>query len=96
MTDLLTDEEITDWLYNCLKEIEVEEGIKLSDRAFIADHLTPKVKAKLEDTIKQIVEWGDEDCFKHPYSSRAKGEAYNRKHHRCPECWQGLKGMVEK
>ena len=36
-------EEMTDWIYNSLKEIETEEDIKLSDRAFIADHLAPKL-----------------------------------------------------
>lgn len=38
-------EKVTDWLYNTLKEIEVEENIRLSDRAFIADHLAPKIIA---------------------------------------------------
>ena len=48
---LLTAEEITDFLYNALKEIEVEEGIRLSDRAFIADHLAPKL-AKQQQPVK--------------------------------------------
>ncbi len=61
----LNDEEIGDWLYASLKEIEVEEGIRLSDKAFIADHLIPKVKAKLQPLIdearkegrKEVVNW---------------------------------------
>ena len=48
------------------------------------------IKAGTKAQAKKIYEWGDEDCEKHPYTSRSKGEAYNRKRHRCPECWQEL------
>ena len=58
------------------------------------------VKAHYDHLIEQAVaaeregifKWGNEECFEHPYSSRAKGEQFNRKHHRCPDCWQTLKG----
>uniref|UniRef100_A0A6M3INN8 Uncharacterized protein n=1 Tax=viral metagenome TaxID=1070528 RepID=A0A6M3INN8_9ZZZZ len=53
-------------------------------------------KAQHEKDLKDLIEWGNEECFEHPYSSRAKGEAYNRKRHRCPECWESLKRLVEK
>lgn len=46
-------EKITDWIYDALKEIEKEEGIKLSDRGFIADHLAPKIIALFDDVKKQ-------------------------------------------
>lgn len=43
--------ELTDWIYNSLKEIETEEEIKLSNRAFIADHLAPKLQALIPDNV---------------------------------------------
>ena len=52
-------------------------------------------KAQYQLCIKDVYEWGNEECFEHPYSSRTKGEGYNRKRHRCPECWQSLKQLVE-
>jgi len=48
---VMTDDDITAWLYNCLKEIEVEENVRLSDKAFIADCLTLKLKTQLADEI---------------------------------------------
>jgi len=56
--------------------------------------IRPALKAQQHQDIKDFVEWGNEECFEHPYSSKAKGEAYNRKRHRCPECWVTLKGLV--
>jgi len=44
---------LTDWIYNSLKAIEAEESIRLSDRAFIADHLAPKLQALWPD--KEVV-----------------------------------------
>ena len=42
-------DELTDWIYNALKEIQTEEDIMLSDTAFIADHLAPKLQALIPD-----------------------------------------------
>jgi len=49
----MPDDEITDWLYNALKEIEAEEGMRLSDRAFVADHLAPKLLSLLGDVKRK-------------------------------------------
>lgn len=38
--------------------------------------------------IREVVEWGNVECYEHPYDSDVPGEEYNRKHHRCLECWQ--------
>ena len=40
--------------------------------------------------LKKVVKWGEGECFSHPYTSKLKVEEYNRKRHRCPECWQSL------
>ncbi len=48
---------VTDIIYNALKEIEIEGGIKLSDRAFIADHLAPKLIALFPDREEVKVAW---------------------------------------
>ncbi len=45
--------------------------------------------------LKAVMEWGNGECLEHPYRSRDKGEAYNRKKHRCPECWQSLLKEIE-
>lgn len=50
---------------------------------------------RVREIRKDFIEWGNEECFEHPYSSRAKGEAYNRKRHRCPECFESLKQLME-
>lgn len=56
--------ELTDWIYNALKEIETEEDIRLSDRAFIADHLAPKLLALFPD-IEEIRKQGEERIINH-------------------------------
>ena len=40
--------------------------------------------------VKKVGEWGNEECFEHPYNSDLPEEEYNRKRHRCSECWQAL------
>lgn len=45
--------------------------------------------------LKKIGEWGEEECFEHPYKSNDPKEEYNRKRHRCPECWQSLQEEVK-
>ena len=49
-------------------------------------------KAQRDDTVKKIVEWGDESCphwnelvISHPYQKR----------HGCMECWQELERAVK-
>ena len=91
MNLLLTDEEITDWLYNSLKEIEAEEGVKLSDRAFIADFLTPRIKVRFKAQLKKVMEWGNEDC---PHPSTFDGQRLTKKKN-CPECWKDLLDEVK-
>ncbi len=48
-------------------------------------------RAIIQAQLKQVVEWGNEECFEHPYDSELPEEEYNRKRHRCPACWQTLK-----
>ncbi len=47
-------------------------------------------KAIKKAQLKKVGDWGNEECFDHPFKSRLKSEEYNRKRHRCPECWQIL------
>ena len=76
--------------------------ILLSDKEIIKLVISPALdpsgySAKEHDKVvaqaqlKNVVKWGDEDCFQHPYESDLPEEEYNRKRHRCPDCWQSLK-----
>ena len=76
---LLSDEEITQIIN---KEHNLR-GVRDSDRAIAKEQL------------KQVVEWGNEDCHEHSYRSKLKREEYNRKRHRCFECWQDLLKEIE-
>lgn len=40
--------------------------------------------------LRKVVDWGESECFEHPYNSDLPEEEYNRKRHRCIECWQSL------
>ena len=71
---LLTDEEITK---------AFNHGVRHGDGTY-----PPEAIAKAQ--LKKVVEWGEEECFEHPYKSNIKSEEYNRKRHRCFECWQSL------
>jgi len=51
----LSIENMGDDIYNALKEIEVEEQVRLSDKAFIADCLSQKLR-KLGYRTKRILE----------------------------------------
>ena len=53
-----------------------------------ADQIIPLVRA-------DIAKWGNEECFEHPYNSKLKHEEYNRKRHRCPECWKSISGTFK-
>ena len=66
-----------------------EISLALSKQGY-TDEVHAELEVVAEAQLKKVMEWGNEDCEEHPYTSRSKGEAYNRKHHRCPECWQGL------
>ncbi len=83
---LLNDEEIQELWIDALKANPHWEVDAIGLFGVIA-------KAQHQQDIEDFIEWGEEECFDHPYSSRAKGEAYNRKRHRCPECWQALKQL---
>ena len=39
-------------------------------------------------TREDVYKWGNEECFEHPYTSDEPDEEFNRKRHRCPECWE--------
>ena len=89
---LLTDEEILR-----IQNKYTEESRAICGGAFARDEKTELAFALssipqrvAEAQLKKVYEWGNEDCFDHPYRSRIKSEEYNRKKHRCPECWQSL------
>lgn len=70
MTEQKDRPELTDWIYNALKEIEAEEDIRLSDNAFIADHLAPKLQALIPDIEEakreereRIIRWLRDNCY---------------------------------
>ena len=49
-----------------------------------------------KEAVKKVGEWGNEECFEHPYNnSNQPEEEYNRKRHRCPKCWQTLLKAIE-
>lgn len=55
-----------------------------------------QAEALLNKALKCVGRWGNEDCFEHPYTSELPSEEFNRKRHRCPECWESLlKGEME-
>lgn len=58
------------------------------------------VARKAEENMKrQIVEWGDEDCYEHAQEMRAQFEkttGYKFKRWECPECWEKLREMAER
>ena len=76
-----------------LNDEEIQQEIGGSLEVFMGiEHNLPKI---LKAQLKKVVEWGDEECFKHPFTSDLKEEEYNRKRHRCPECWQSLLKELE-
>ena len=68
-------------------------------RALRDEGYTDEVHAELgviaKKQLKEMVDWGEEECFEHPYTSKLKSEEYNRKRHRCPKCWQSLLEEIE-
>ncbi len=69
------------------------------ERRAVTDSISPNplsdiyevvAQAAQLDGASQVREWGDEKCDEHPYRSTLRSEEYNRKRHRCPECWQSL------
>ena len=44
-------EGITDFIYKALKQIEIDEDVRLSDRAFIADCLAPKILSEMLEPV---------------------------------------------
>ena len=69
------------------------------ERRAVTDSISPNplsdvykaiAQAALEYGVRQVMKWGDKKCDEHPYRSTLRSEEYNRKRHRCPECWQSL------
>lgn len=82
---------LTDYIYGKLKEIEREEKVKLSDKAFIADHLTPKIteligQAKTE-AAREILKEANTYCSCQTRITATINEGGKLKRN-CDECWR--------
>ncbi len=53
---------------------------------FSLESVRELLKAQHEDTLRQVMEWGMEDC---PHVSHSRGR------HWCGDCWQYLKQAIE-
>ena len=85
---LLTDSEIKEATRERLADLQIEgKGI--------FEQIIPDQRKVTKAQLKKVVEWGDEECFKHPFPSDLMEEEYNRKRHRCPECSQSLLKEIE-
>ena len=93
----ITEEEIKNsWLEGYKEQDLTSDDYDLDylrDNLYFEDMFALRTVTKAQ--LKRVVEWGDEDCEEHPYTSRSKGEAYNRKRHRCPQCRQVLLDEVK-
>jgi len=78
-----------------LNDEEIVKVYSGSETSFAADdpirYGKAVARAQHQQDLKDFVEWGEKDCDEHPYSSRLKSEEFNRKRHRCFECWESLK-----
>jgi len=66
---------------------EPEKFKKFFEGEIKIDLITQLTKA-IPIVVEEIKMELEEECFEHPYDSDLPTEEYNRKRHRCPECWQ--------
>lgn len=68
---------------------ERDTWLRKTDLEKARDNFTKDIILRTRSqAFREVMEWGNEECYEHPYTSHLKGEEYNRKRHRCPECWQ--------
>ncbi len=79
-----------------LKELSDDEIREAYENNFLFRPFHRKIARKAEQgTLRQIVEWLEEECIEHPFWSALKEEEYNRKKHRCPTCIESLKSQIK-
>ncbi len=75
--------------YKAGRKEERDTWLRKTDIEKARDNFTGDIILRTRSqAFREVVEWGNEECYEHPYTSHLKGEEYNRKRHRCPECWQ--------
>lgn len=72
---------------NIIEKAEEEyEDIEMTDAEWEEKRWSIIAQAQLEDTLRQVVEWGEEDC---PH--KKEGWHTPRWRSECLKCWQELK-----
>ena len=80
---LLTDEEI-------IRVIDEASGGSLwRDGWEIQDVLEDQDRAIAKEQLKEVGDWGDEDCYDHNEAQR-KEQGWRVKRRECPLCWEAL------